>query len=43
MLGYDGKIKTKKSGEKLTISIPALTPANNPCDYAWVYKLENVF
>ncbi len=41
MLGYDGKISTKKSGKNLTISIPELTPGNNPSEYAWVLKLEN--
>ena len=43
MLGYNGKISSKKSGKNITIAIPTLSPANNPSDYAWVFKLENVF
>ena len=42
MLGVTGSVKAKKSGSKLTLSIPAITPANNPSEYAWVYKIENV-
>ena len=41
MLGYSGKIKFSLSGKKLTIIPPAITPATNPCQYAWVYKVTN--
>ena len=41
MLGFNGKVKYSVSGAKLTITPPAISPANNPCDYAWVYKVEN--
>jgi hypothetical protein len=42
MLGVTGDVKTKKSGKKLTISIPVITPLNNPGEHAWVFKLENI-
>jgi len=42
MLGVDESVKTKKSGNKLTISIPEITPATNPSQFAWVFKIENV-
>jgi hypothetical protein len=41
MLGFSGKVKYSASGIKLTITPPALSPATNPCDYAWVYKVTN--
>lgn len=40
MLGFDGKVSTKGGSKGLSINPPAITPANNPCDYAWVFKLE---
>ncbi|QGY43524.1 alpha-L-fucosidase [Maribellus comscasis] len=42
MLGAEGNIKTKKSGNKLIISLPDITPLNNPSEYAWVFKIENI-
>ncbi len=42
MLGIDESVKAKKSGGKLTISIPAVSPATNPSQFAWVFKIENV-
>lgn len=42
MLGFDGKVSAKSTGTGLTISPPAITPANNPCDYAWVFKVESM-
>ena len=41
MLGFDGKVKAKSSGSGLKITPPPVTPATNPCNYAWVLKLEN--
>ena len=41
MLGFDSKIKTRNSGNKLVIFRPEITPANSPGSYAWVYKIEN--
>ena len=42
MLGFDGKVSAKGGSNGLTITPPAITPANNPCNYAWVFKLEGV-
>src|SRR5690554_1338597 len=41
LLGYDGKIKTRKSGNKLTIHVPQLNPSNYKGKYAWVFKIDN--
>lgn len=41
MLGYIGKVKFTVSKNKLIITPPRITPANNPCQYAWVFKLKN--
>ena len=40
MLGFKGKVKYSVSGGKLTINPPAISPATNPCNYAWVYKVN---
>ena len=42
MLGYSGKVDSKSSAKGLTITPPAITPANYPCNYAWVFKLEGI-
>jgi alpha-L-fucosidase len=39
MLGYTGKVKHSVSGNRLTVTPPVITPADNPCKYAWVYKV----
>lgn len=41
LLGYKGKIKTTLKNNKLIIKPPVITPATNPCNYAWVFKIEN--
>lgn len=41
MLGFDGKVIAKGNSKGLTITAPDVNPATNPCDYAWVFKLEN--
>lgn len=41
MLGFNGKVKYSVSGNKLTIMPPAITPANNPCSYAWVFRVKD--
>jgi len=41
MLGVNKQIKIKKQGKKVTISIPEITPLNNPSEFAWIFKLEN--
>ena len=43
LLGYEGGIKSKISGGSLTITVPDITPANSPCDHAWVFRVENAF
>ncbi len=40
MLGYDGAVRSRIGGGRLTINVPALTPANNPSPHAWVIKVE---
>lgn len=40
MLGYNGKIKSGYNNGTLAINPPVITPADNPCDYVWVFKLE---
>jgi alpha-L-fucosidase len=42
LLGSMLPVKSGFSGGKLTITPPALNPANNPCDYAWVFKIAGV-
>lgn len=42
MLGYNGKIKSGKSGNNLTISIPEITPVNFKGKHAWVFKINNI-
>ncbi len=40
MLGLAEKVNYKKSGSALKISVPDITPINNPSEYAWVFKVE---
>ncbi len=40
LLGYSGAVKSTLKNGKLTITPPTLSPATNPCSYAWVYKIE---
>ena len=40
MLGFEGNVKHSASGNKINITPPAITPANNPCKYAWVFKVS---
>lgn len=42
LLGFDGKVQVKKSGNTVSISIPSVSPGTNPCEYAWVFKLSEV-
>jgi alpha-L-fucosidase len=42
MLGFLGKVKYSVSGGKLTINPPSISPATNPCNYAWVYKINQL-
>jgi alpha-L-fucosidase len=42
MLGLSSTIKSTFKNGKLTLTPPIVNPANNPCNYAWVYKLKGV-
>lgn len=42
LLGIDGQVRTRGSRGSITITPPVITPAINPGDHAWVFKLENV-
>lgn len=41
MLGFAGKVSYKSGGNSLSINPPIVSPASNPCNYAWVFKIEN--
>jgi len=43
MLGYSGKVKYTLSSNSVAITFPEVNPANNPCQYAWVIKIKDVF
>jgi alpha-L-fucosidase len=43
MLGTTQKVSFSVSGGILKIKPPVITPANNPCNYAWVFKVEGAF
>lgn len=40
MLGTSQKVSFTASGGSVKIKPPVITPANNPCQYAWVFKIE---
>lgn len=40
LLGYSGKVRYSLSGGKIKIIPPAINPGNNPCEYAWVFKIK---
>jgi alpha-L-fucosidase len=42
LLGSNVQVKTSFSGGKLTLMPPAVTPASNPCNFAWVFKISGV-
>jgi alpha-L-fucosidase len=42
MLGLKSPVKSILKNGKLMITPPVVTPANNPCNHAWVFKLEGV-
>lgn len=42
LLGSDLPIKFKKEKNRLRIRPPQITPANAPCDHAWVFKLTDI-
>ena len=40
LLGFTGPISASLKKNQLTLVPPPVTPASNPCSYAWVFKLE---
>lgn len=42
MLGFRGPVQASVDAEDLVIQPPVVTPANNPCEYAWVFKCAGV-
>ena len=42
LLGYTGKIKSKKTGSNITIAVPDITPASFKGQYAWVFKISDI-
>jgi alpha-L-fucosidase len=40
LLGYKGNVVTTSSGKSMRLTMPSVTPATIPCQYAWVFKLE---
>jgi alpha-L-fucosidase len=42
LLGLDGKLSWKKTGSGMTITMPDLSPGDEPCEYAITLKITNV-
>jgi alpha-L-fucosidase len=42
MVGLDAPVVSSFKNGKLNIKVPNINPANNPSNYAWVFKLEGV-
>jgi alpha-L-fucosidase len=40
LLGRNVSVKYSYSNENITITPPKLSPSDNPCEYAWVFKLS---
>ena len=40
LLGSNATVNYSYRGKNVTITPPALSPADNPCEYAWVFKLS---
>ena len=40
LLGANKTVKFSNDGKSLTITPPIINPSNNPCEYAWVFKLS---
>ena len=41
LLGYDKPLKWENKGNDMVIEVPALTPAELPCEHAWTFKVLN--
>lgn len=42
MLGRDGDLEWKQDGKNLVIQVPAMTPSEVPCDYAWTFRVGEI-
>jgi len=40
LLGFTGNVQYSKSGKKITITPPTINPSNQPCEHAWVFRIE---
>jgi len=40
LLGSKVPVRSKVSGGRLIMSPPAINPGNMPCEYAWIFKVE---
>ena len=40
LLGYDGDVRWRASGDRLVIEPPAVDPAMVPCQHAWVFAVK---
>jgi alpha-L-fucosidase len=43
LLGYPGAIRWQAMGNGICIYPPGLDPASNPCAFAWVFRISDVF
>ena len=41
MLGFAGKLKSKKSGSEITLTAPPISPVNFNGSFAWVFKIND--
>jgi alpha-L-fucosidase len=41
LLGSNVSVSAKQNGSNLNIDPPLISPATLPCNYAWVFKIEN--
>ncbi|MDR2233425.1 MAG: hypothetical protein LBE56_09920, partial [Tannerella sp.] len=39
LLGSKTPVNYSYSGKSVRITPPSISPANSPCDYAWVFKI----
>jgi alpha-L-fucosidase len=41
LLGFNGTVTSSFKNGRLVVKPPVVTPANNPSNYTWVFKLQN--
>ncbi len=42
LLGFNGKVEWESKSNTILIDPPAVTPADIPCQYAWIFKIEHI-